>query len=209
MQQLKDFTNKELSILRYFYEQKAHRIGYVRQIKRYSGLSEHTLLKYLGVLENKKIIQARKQGNLKIFEINLKNPLVKIFFGYFDIIKMEDLEYKRKRAIQEFLLKIQGIKLPYFILLFGSTAKGNYTKTSDIDIIPIFEKYDKTIKNKIEELTKTIYAETGLRINFLLMNLNEFIKEKDNKENYALQDALQTGYPILGNDLFYEIVLKP
>lgn len=208
MQQLKDFTNKELSILRYFYEHKAHGTGYVRQIKRYSKLSEHTLLKYLGVLENKKIIQARKQGNLKIFEINLKNPLVKIFFGYFDILRVENLEYRRKRAIQEFLLKIKDIKLPYFILLFGSTAKGNYTKTSDIDLILIYDKYDKITKNEIEELIKRIYAETGLKINFLLMNLDEFIKERDNKENYALQDALQTGYPILGNDLFYEIVLR-
>ena len=39
------------------------------------------------------------------------------------------------------------------------------------------------------------------------MKLEEFMKEKNNKKNYALQDALQTGYPILGNNLFYEAVL--
>lgn len=203
MQKVQHFTDKELSILSYFYKYKT---GHVRKIKGVTKLSEHTLLKYLKELEKKKILNSKEEGNLKIFEINHDNSLVKIFFSYFDILRLNNLEYRRKMAIEEFLARIKDIKIPYFILLFGSTSKENYTKYSDIDLIVVYDDYDKNLKDKIDSLVKNILAETGLKINFILMNLEEFIKEKDNKENYALQDALQTGYPIFGNVLFYEMV---
>lgn len=204
MHKMQHTTDKELSILNYFYKNK---VGYVRQIKKAVKLPEHTLLKYLKKLEEKNILFSKKKANLKIFEINYKNPLVKVFFSYFDILRLNDLEYKRKRAIEEFILRIKEIKIPYFILLFGSTAKGNYMKDSDIDLILVYDLYVKEIKIKIDNLIKNIFAETGLKINFILMNLKEFIKEKSNKENYALQDALQTGYPVFGNIIFYEVMI--
>ena len=205
MQKVQHFTDKELSILEYFYK---HRLGHVRKIKKVTGLSEHTLLKYLKELETKKVLTSKEQGNLKIFEVNAQNPLVIIFFSYFDILRLNDLEYKRKRAIEEFLRRLKEIKIPYFILVFGSTSKGDYTKYSDIDLITVYDIYNKNINAKISSLVGEILAETGLKINQILMNLKEFIIEKDNKSNYALQDALQTGYPIFGNVLFYEVIFK-
>lgn len=205
MQKMQHITDKELSIISYFYRNKQ---GHVRQIKKAARLSEHTLLKYLKELETKKLLYSKKQGNLKIFEMNTRSSLSGVLFSYFDILRLENLEYKRKRAIKEFLLKIKGIKLPYFILLFGSTAKENYTKTSDIDMIVVYDSYDKKIKARIDGLIKDISAETGLKINFILMKLNEFTREMSNKENYALQDALETGYPVLGNTLFYEVIFR-
>lgn len=205
MQKMQHITDKELSIISYFYR---HKQGHVRQIKKAARLSEHTLLKYLKELETKKLLYSKKQGNLKIFEMNTRSSLSGVLFSYFDILRLENLEYKRKRAIKEFLLKIKGIKLPYFILLFGSTAKENYTKTSDIDMIVVYDSYDKKIKARTDGLIKDISAETGLKINFILMRLNEFTREMSNKENYALQDALETGYPVLGNTLFYGVIFR-
>jgi|SRR3989344_837919 len=200
---MQHLTDKEIRLVMYFYRYKQ---GHVRKIKKTTKMHEHTLLKYLKKLENKKILSSKKEGNLKIFEINTKNPLTRILFAYFDILRLNDLEYKRRRVIEEFLSRIKEIKLPYFILLFGSTSKKTYRNTSDIDLIIIYDNYDN-IKNKIEIIRKDLYAETNFKINFILMKLEEFMKEKNNKKNYALQDALQTGYPILGNNLFYEAVL--
>lgn len=205
MQKMQHLTDKESRILGYFYEFKK---GHVRQIKNKARLPEHTLLKYLKKLEARKLLFSKRQGNLKIFEINTKNPLTKALFSYFDLLRLENLEYERKKAISEFLLRIKEIKLPYFMVLFGSTAKEDYTKKSDIDMIVVYDVYDQHIRNGIESLVRDISAEIGLKINFILMKLGEFIKEKDNEKNYALQDALKTGYPILGNDLFYEVIFK-
>jgi len=202
---MQHFSEKEFDILKYFY---LHRKGHVRQIKKSLNLSEHTLLKYLHFLEKRKILSSRKEGNLKIYELNLQNPSTQIFFSHFDLQKLEELEYTRKKAIKEFIDRIKSIKIPYFIFLFGSTAKGNYTKKSDIDLIIVYDTFDKKIDNKINELSKKIFAETGIKISLILMKLSEFEREKENKENYALQDALKYGYPIFGNQTYYDVILQ-
>lgn len=203
MHKSQHFTEKEFDILSYFYNKRK---GHVRQIKRALYLSEHTLLKYLSSLEKKNIISFNKEGNLKVYYINLESSLVKNIFSYFDINRLESLEYIRKKAINEFTKLIKKVKIPYFMLLFGSTSKGNYNKKSDIDLIIVYDGYRKEV-NSINDIKKKILAETGINISFILMDLNDFIKEKDNKDNYALQDAMKTGYPVFGNQVYYEVVL--
>lgn len=203
MHKMQHMTEKELDLLGYFY---GHRKGHVRQIKNSVGLSEHTLLKYLGSLEKRKMLSSRKEGNLKIYEVNLEDALVKVFFSYFDLERLETLEYKRGKAVKMLISGVKRVKIPYFILLFGSTAKGNYTIKSDIDVIIIFDVLKKGMSEKIEKIKKDIFAETNLKMNSILMRLDEFLKEKENKQNYALQDAITSGYPVFGNQLYYEVI---
>ncbi|MCK4589025.1 MAG: nucleotidyltransferase domain-containing protein [Nanoarchaeota archaeon] len=205
MHKMQHITEKEFDILKYFYEKPR---GYVRQIKKSVKLSEHTLLKYLDSLEKKKILSSKREGNLKIYDINLKNSFVKVFFSYFDLERLELLEYKRQKAIALFVESIKQIKIPGFILLFGSTAKGNYTPKSDIDLILVYELLEKDINKKIKNINQKILAETGLKISSIIMKLNEFLKEKENKQNYALQDAITSGYPVFGNQLYYEVMFE-
>lgn len=205
MHKVQHITEQELDLLKYFYE---YRKGHVRQVKKAVKLSEHTLLKYFGSLEKRKMLSSRKEGNLKIYEVNLENALVKVFFSYFDLERLELLEYKRGKAIKVFVEGMKNVKMPYFVLLFGSTAKGNYTAKSDIDIIVVDGVANKGIAEKINEIKNNILAETGLKVNNIFMNLDEFLKEKENKQNYALQDALISGYPVFGNQLYYEVMFK-
>ena len=90
MHKLQHVTEQELDLLKYFYD---HRKGHVRQVKKSVTLSEHTLLKYLSSLERRKILNSRKEGNLKIYEVNVESALVKVFFSYFDLERLELLEY--------------------------------------------------------------------------------------------------------------------
>ncbi len=203
MHKKQHITEQELDLLKYFYE---HRKGHVRQVKKAVKLSEHTLLKYFGSLEKRKMLSSRKEGNLKIYEVNLESAFVKVFFSYFDLERLEILEYKRGKTVKMFVEEIKKIKIPYFVLLFGSTAKGNYTAKSDIDIIVVYDVVNKSVAEKINEIKKNILAETGLKVNNIVMNLDEFLKEKENKQNYALQDAITSGYPVFGNQLYYEVI---
>ena len=201
MHKVQHVTEQELDLLRYFYE---HRKGHVRQIKKLVKLSEHTLLKYFSSLEKRKMLSSRKEGNLKIYEVNVESALVKVFFSYFDVERVEMLEYKRGKAVKMFVEEVKAIKIPYFVLLFGSTAKENYTPKSDVDIIVVYENISKT--EKIEGIKKNILAEVGLKVNSIIMELDEFLKEMKNKQNYALQDAITSGYPVFGNQLYYEVI---
>jgi len=95
---------------------------------------------------------------MKIFEVNYKNLLVKVFFSYFNILRINGLEYKRRRAVEEFLLRIKEIKIPYFVLLFGSTPKGGYRKKSDIDLVIVYDTYGRETGNKMNGLVKDVFA---------------------------------------------------
>jgi len=205
MHKMQHFTGKELDVLEYFYE---HLKGHVRQIKKAVSLSEHTMLKYLSSLEKRGMIDLRKEGNLKIYEVNLNSAFVKVFFSYFDLERLPRLEYKRGKAVQMFVEGIKAIKIPYFALLFGSTAKENYTAKSDIDLLVVYGAGEKNDAKRVDTLKKQILAETGLRINSIVMRLDEFLKERENKQNYALQDALHYGYPVFGNQLYYEVIFQ-
>ena len=205
MHKVQHITEKELDLVEYFYEKRK---GHVRQINQFAKLSEHTLLKYLSSLEKRKIVSSQKEGNLKIYEVNLQSALLKVFFSYFDIVKLEALEYKRGKAVKMFADLVKAVKMPYFVLLFGSTAKGNYTSKSDIDVIVVYDTVEKNVTDNVENIKKKILAEIGLKINTIIMKLDEFLKEKENKQNYALQDALQYGYPVFGNLLYYEVMFK-
>ena len=203
MHKLQHITEQEIDLLNYFYD---YRRGHVRQIKKAVKLSEHTLLKYLSSLERRSMVNFRKEGNLKIYEVNLGSSLVKVFFSYFDLGRLEKLEYKRGKVIKTFIEEIKKNRIPYFVLLFGSTAKGNYIAKSDVDLILVYETISKT--EKIELIKKNILAQTGLKINSIIMKLGEFLKEKENTQNYALQDAIISGYPVFGNQLYYEVMFK-
>lgn len=205
MHKVQHITEQELDLLKYFYE---HRKGHVRQVKKSVKLSEHTLLKYFGSLERGKMLSSRKEGNLKIYEVNLENALIKVFFSYFDLKRLELLEYKRRKAVKMFVEEIKTVKIPYFVFLFGSTAKGNYTAKSDVDIIVAYDIVNKSIAEKINEIKKNILAETGLKVNSIIMRLGEFLKEKENNQNYALQDAIMYGYPVFSNQLYYEVIFE-
>lgn len=202
---MQHITEKEIEVLKYFYE---HRKGHVRHINKFIKLSVHTLLKYLASLEIRGVLASRKEGNLKIYEINIYNDLSKLFFQYFDIERLNAIEYYRAKAIKEFVYRIKTKNIPYFIILFGSSAKGNYTKKSDIDLIIVYTEINKNLLRDIEELKKKTFAETGIKVNSVLMQLKEFYKEKDNKQNFALQDALTYGYPIFGSQFYYEVMFK-
>jgi len=205
MHKVQHVTEKELDLLRYFYE---HRKGHVRQVKKAVKLSEPSLLKYLNSLEKIKMLSSRSEGNLKIYEVRLESALVKVFFSYFDLERLELLEYKRGKAVKMFIEGVKNFKIPYFVLLFGSTAKENYTAKSDIDIIIVFDVFEKYLNVKTDLIKKNILAEIGLKVNYIVMKLDEFLKEKENKQNYALQDAITSGYPVFGNQLYYEVIFK-
>lgn len=206
MQKVQHLSKKELELIQYFYYQKK---GHVRKIKRGVNMSEHTLLKYLDKMEKRGLIGVRLEGNLKIYEAIEGNVELSLFYSYIDLLRLNNLEHKRSKALGKLTKILKGLDMPYFILLFGSTAKGNYTRKSDIDVISVHNNQDSIKRSGLPSLLKNIKqkikAETNITVNLIPMSLKEFKDEMNNKENYALQDALDTGYPIFGNQLYYEV----
>ena len=195
------FGKGKEKILECFYRNRKREL-YFSEILRETKLTQNTTLKHLANLQRfNMIISTKKIGNT-FFKINSKNPLIYAILSYFDYKKLNELPSERKRAINEFLDKIQ-VK-PLIVIVFGSTAKGTFGKESDIDIILIYNK--KELEDS--KIKKDIEATTGIKIQIFIIDFEYFKEQIIKEEDSVITHAIKTGFPITGNDKFYKEVLN-
>src|SRR3989344_8249938 len=122
------FGKGKEKILECFYRNRKNEL-YFSEILRETGLTQNTTLKHLKNMHGLGLIISTKKIGNTFYKINSKNFLIYAIFSYFDYKRLNELPFERKRAINEFLDKVQ-IK-PLITIIFGSTAKGTFGKESD------------------------------------------------------------------------------
>jgi predicted nucleotidyltransferase len=193
---LKSGFEKIISI---FYKNKSA-ILHLRKIGRQTKLNENSVTRFLKQLEEQQILISKKEGNLKKYSIQ-KNKRTFLIFSLFDIKKFDKLPNIRKNAINYFFQKLK--EKPIIIVLFGSTAKEDFTKNSDIDLLLIVNK-----KIKIEQAEDYVESQTGININCIQINYDDFIREIKIKEDKVIQSAINSGYPLTNHITYYEAILQ-
>lgn len=186
-------------ILKLFYENKKTGL-HLREIARKTKLYPNSITRFLNQLEKEGLLISEKEGNLKKYKIKKSEKLNNIFAS-FDIERLNKLPLARKRAINYFLDKLN--EKPIIVLLFGSTAKETFRKDSDIDLLLIVNK-----KINIDKTKEYVDAQVGIKINCFQITYDNFLKEIKLKEDKVIQSALNTGYPIFNQMLFYEVCLN-
>ena len=79
------------------------------------------------------------------------------------------------------------------IILFGSYARGDYNKDSNIDLMVIIEgKIDRKEKNKILDKMAIIFFENNLNVDFLI-ETKEDIEKYRNIIGTIIKTALEQG----------------
>lgn len=195
------FGKGKEKILECFYRNRDKSL-YFSEILRETNLTPNTTLKHLKTfLENKIIYSTKKIGNT-FYKINIQNPQIYSLFSYFDYKRLEELPSARKRAINEFLNNLP-IK-PLIALIFGSTAKKNFTSESDIDILLIFNQKEKDnlkLKNEIEAIT-------GKNLQTFIIDIGYFKEQLLHEEDKLIIQAIKTCFVVTGHDKFYKEILK-
>jgi len=181
-------------ILRLFYNEKNARI-HLRDIARKAGLNENSASRFLGQMEKGGILASEKDGNLKKYSLK-KSDNVFVLLSVLDVERLSKLPSIRRNAISYFLNALS--EQPLFVLLFGSTAKGIYTKDSDIDLLLVINRRIKT-----EEAEKQAEAQTAIRISPIQITYKDFLKELKMKQDHVIQSALNTGYPLTNHIMYY------
>ncbi|MBS3123330.1 nucleotidyltransferase domain-containing protein [Candidatus Woesearchaeota archaeon] len=190
------FKESIYSILSLFYNSR-NKPYHLRDIARNVNLNESTVSARLTELEKEDILKSEKDGNLKKFKVKIK-AIPKIF-PLFDDEKLEHLPLLRKNAIKEYLNTSKT--KPLLMIIFGSTAKGNYKDDSDIDILEVFSQ-----KTNTKEAKSHAQALTGIKIQTFQITEENFYKELKIKEDRVIQSALNTGFPVFNNKYFYELI---
>jgi predicted nucleotidyltransferase len=183
-------------ILNLFYNNRNSAL-HLREIARETKMNESSISRHLNNLVAHGILKVSKEANLKKFTVTKEQ--VKNIFPLFDEEKLENLPLLRKDAIKIYLNKIE--KRPLLVIIFGSTAKGTFRKDSDIDILQV-----SSTKNEVKETTNYVEAQTGIKLHVLIVTEEQFKKELKMKEDYVVQAALSTGFPVFNAPYYYETV---
>ncbi len=189
---LKPALEKIMSI---FYKDK-NECFHLRELSRRTGLYGQSITRSLNLLEKEKYVHSQRKGNLRNYSTT-HNKKVYAIFTLLDINKFEKLPPQRKQAIETYFKNLR--KQPVYALLFGSTAKENYSEASDMDIFLITNQ-----KIETKNAEKEVDALHAIKISTFQMTQKEFLKELKQKDDKVLQSAIHTGYPLLNHIKWYE-----
>ena len=136
-----------LKVLEFFLENPYEEF-YLRQLAKRLKLSPFAIKKYADLLSKENIITEERKANLRYFKADTSN----LFFRHLKIAF--NIQSIAKCGLLDFLK--QNLANVSTIVLFGSLAKGENDRNSDVDILVIgkekrllLEKFEKLINRKI------------------------------------------------------------
>jgi predicted nucleotidyltransferase len=146
---------------------------YTRQLASMNNVSVGTLHRELKKLISLGLLLPRKVGNIKLFSINKESPIYS---------ELKNIFYKTEGIIKyvtSVVLDIKGIRVAF---VYGSFAKGDERKDSDVDLFIIGDNIDDDkLIEKISDLEKELVRE----INYTTYSEAEYLKEKKNKDSFV------------------------
>ena len=116
------------------------------------------------------LLKKAKSGNRINYFLNYANSNITPILSAIEYSRIEKFPTKIKIAVNDFLLELE--KKPIMTLIFGSYARGDYTKNSDLDILLVFQKLDD--EKYIETTAKKISMRTNTRINPVYLDYKLF-----------------------------------
>ena len=169
-----------IKILKFFLDNPYYEV-YLRELAKKLKLSPFAAKKYLDLLLKENLITEERKANLRYFKANISN----LFFRYMKI--SFSINILLKSGIIKFLK--DNVENVSSIVLFGSMAKGEDDKNSDIDIVVIGK--EKSIDLREFE------AKFGKEINLHVFSWSKWNKEADHNRAFYF-DIIAYGIPLYG-----------
>jgi predicted nucleotidyltransferase len=163
---------------------------YFNQISELSGIkSKNNLLKNLDLMVSLKVLKKEKNKSNTFYSVNYENQFCLSLLQLININKFQKLPFERRKSVLDLINEVK----PLMCVLFGSSAKGNFKKESDLDLLLVFDK-------KKEVDIKEISSRYGVRINVIVLGFSEI-----NINDETVKHIFKTGYCVIGYNYFYEV----
>lgn len=123
---------------------------HLREIARLSKVSLNNVDNSMRLLVKYDMFKRRKVSNMVFFKPNLENESLLKIFEYSELEKKKEFYDKNKkiaRLLQKYTQDIVNLsnKKIQLVILFGSVARGEWTKNSDIDILAVVSEKDSEV----------------------------------------------------------------
>jgi predicted nucleotidyltransferase len=97
------------------------------------------------------------------------------------------------------------------VVLFGSAARGEFTKASDVDILAVVPTLEQEAFNRLMKSVDSLAAETrgvyGFPISAVTMTMKDW--EAAVRENKRIaQDVMREGFVLFGEDRYYQLLAR-
>lgn len=148
---------------------------YLNEMANKFNLDRGNLTKKLAEWEKEDILIKNKMGNLSLYKINKKYPLLT------EMRKIAQKSFGLENKLKEALGKIKGLQMA---VIFGSYAKDKLNAESDIDLLLVGSHNFLKTQKEIVKLQKYFDRE----FNIIDMTKEEFKKKKDKE---LLQDIFK------------------
>ncbi len=173
----------------------------IKEIRERTDYSYERVNSSLKSLTKQNIVKEEKKGKTLIYSLDLQHLYSDIGFDHY-MLEREIEFIKKHKIVYNAIQKIVNNPFIWMVILFGSYSKGIESKRSDVDIICISNKKEKT-----ERLVKSLRYEYNLEFTPVVLPLYEFPKIKtDNPELW--NDLKMYGIVFKGEDYFYSWMYK-
>lgn len=159
------------------------------------------------------IIKKEKVGNYNVCRLNYDNEnLVGYLKWYNFVIKINDFKKKHNIEYQIIMDTINELKNkigPFFIcLVFGSYAKNEEKKGSDIDIL--FLTFSSKEEIMIKKVLNKVNVPYQKRFHILEQSVGDFIKDLKNKDKLSIATEIYKELPVVfyGDDIFFRMIIE-
>ncbi|MBL7169574.1 MAG: nucleotidyltransferase domain-containing protein [Candidatus Aenigmarchaeota archaeon] len=172
---------------------------HLRLLAKIVGTTHRTVSRALKELEKFGIVYYEINGRNKVYYLNLRNPLTKLSimraesYRTFGLLSNTPLISK---LYGETILTLKGRSL----ILFGSFARGEQEKESDIDLL-VIDKEDKILREQLREFGNR----HGRKMHIYFIKKKEFKQGLKVRDNMILE--LVENHVILNNHTFFVDVL--
>jgi len=154
-------------------------IRILEQIYLIPGIHKRELSKQLnlgmpsidyGLRKIDSLIKKQKRGNQINLFLDYSKEGLSPTLSTIEYTRYDQLPVKVKLTINDFIKELK--EKPLIVLIFGSYANRTYTKSSDIDLLLVFQKLEDP--KQIESLAKKISMKINTQLNPIYLDYNTF-----------------------------------
>jgi predicted nucleotidyltransferase len=181
---------------------------HLREIARLSKVSLNNVDNSLRLFVKDDMFKRREVSNMVFFKPNLENEALLKIFEYLELEKKKEFYNKNKkiaRLLQKYTQDIVELsnKKIQLVILFGSVARGEWAKGSDIDILAVVSSKDNDVTVALNKAK--IGVSPLLEIRPISTTTEKFVEGFKNKDEFY--NELWKDRMVLYNEfLFWQLI---
>lgn len=181
---------------------------HLREIARLSKVSLTNTNSSLKLFVKNDMFKRRNVSNMAFFKPNLESEDILKIFEFLELEKRKDFYNKNKkiaRLLQKYAQDIIDLsnKKIQLVILFGSVARGEWTKGSDIDILVVVSEKDKDVTVALNKAK--IDTSSLLEIRPISTTVDKFV-EGFSKKTEFYDELWKDGIVLYNEFLFWRLI---